>query len=585
MRRLFSLLGLFLLVILGLVAAPGARADVNDFHFAAFDGQYALSIDDDGHSTLRTIETIVAVFPEFDQNRGIRRDLITDFKGIPTELTLESVTDETGSPRDYETETDADVLSVTIAAADYVHGEQTYVITYTQRYVTAYYADTGADEFYWDTNGTGWPQSFDVVSATVHVDAALVPRLTGRVDAASGYQGQDGPAEIIDAGDGSFEFRAERLAAGQNLTFAIGFQPGTFVPRDSGFFAAPWPALSALGAFGSAALLAAAVVLRRRHLADAPGRGTIIAQYTPPTEGLGASIMLLKASPKMLAAWLLRLAVLGTVRIVETGRLRRRFLIEYSGGGVIDADDREFLNAIFAASPTPGDQFDPSHPDRRSLASLALFRRSITREFRDAGYRRTGPRCLGLVVLSAVLSAAVSVVFGAVALSTVYGGFWPPAIMLFAVSCTIAAMVLLNKKPLTTSGAALSEYLVGLRLYIELAEADRIRVLQSPEGAERVANSAEDPATRLKLYERLLPYAVILGVEKEWMRELGELYEQAGQSPAWYSGRAPFSAAAFSAGLTSFSTSATSSYSSSSGGSSGGSSSGGGGGGGGGGGV
>ncbi len=50
----------------------------------------------------------------------------------------------------------------------------------------------------------------------------------------------------------------------------------------------------------------------------------------------------------------------------------------------------------------------------------------------------------------------------------------------------------------------------------------------------------------LKLNERLLPYAVLFGLEREWVRELAALYEARGETPGWYSGRDGFNAAAFS---------------------------------------
>ena len=88
----------------------------------------------------------------------------------------------------------------------------------------------------------------------------------------------------------------------------------------------------------------------------------------------------------------------------------------------------------------------------------------------------------------------------------------------------------------------------------------------------------------LKLYEVLLPYAVVFGQEKRWAQELAVLYGEHG-SPGWYSGSSGFSASAFSSGISTLSASSASSSASSSGGSSGGGSAGGGGGGGGGGGV
>ena len=110
---------------------------------------------------------------------------------------------------------------------------------------------------------------------------------------------------------------------------------------------------------------------------------------------------------------------------------------------------------------------------------------------------------------------------------------------------------------------------------------------QSPERAEKVdIKDPTKPAQLVKLYERVLPYAVLFGQEKEWSKRLGEYYARTNSSPDWYTGNTAFNAVVFSSMMSNFSTavSTTSASSSSTGGSSGGGSSGGGGGGGGGGG-
>jgi len=118
-------------------------------------------------------------------------------------------------------------------------------------------------------------------------------------------------------------------------------------------------------------------------------------------------------------------------------------------------------------------------------------------------------------------------------------------------------------------------------MYIGAAETERLKMLQSPEGAEKVGEIGSDKGQLVKLYERVLPYAVLFGQEDQWNKQLGQYYETTNTTPTWYVGNnAVFSAVAFNSIVTSFSSSA----SSSAGGSSGGGSSGGGGGGGGGGG-
>lgn len=122
-----------------------------------------------------------------------------------------------------------------------------------------------------------------------------------------------------------------------------------------------------------------------------------------------------------------------------------------------------------------------------------------------------------------------------------------------------------------------------------MAETDRIRMLQSPEGAEKVARiiNGTDEAQLIKLYERVLPYAVLFGLESEWNKQLGRYYEATSTQPDWFMGsNGAFNAVVFTSAMSSFSTANNyaSSVSSSSGGSTGGGFSGGGGGGGGGGG-
>ena len=73
----------------------------------------------------------------------------------------------------------------------------------------------------------------------------------------------------------------------------------------------------------------------------------------------------------------------------------------------------------------------------------------------------------------------------------------------------------------------------------------------------------------LKLYETLLPYAVVFGQEKQWAEQLAVLYGPE-NAPGWYAASHGFSAASFSSGIGSLSAQFGVSSSSTSGGSSGG---------------
>jgi uncharacterized membrane protein YgcG len=165
-----------------------------------------------------------------------------------------------------------------------------------------------------------------------------------------------------------------------------------------------------------------------------------------------------------------------------------------------------------------------------------------------------------------------------------FGSAAPVIAIGFAIIATIATAILLFRTPVTARGAEVRDHLTGLELYIHLAEADRLRMLQSPEGALRERNESTGDTDVLKVYEALLPYAVLFGLEKEWSVELSRYYTE--RSPDWYSGSGAFNGAIFASSIASMSDSIASSYtgsasSSSRGGSGGGGSSGGGGGGGG----
>ena len=107
-----------------------------------------------------------------------------------------------------------------------------------------------------------------------------------------------------------------------------------------------------------------------------------------------------------------------------------------------------------------------------------------------------------------------------------YGGemvfvdyFIPVALtMIVVTTATCVALVDAAQKceKHTKLGLAMSRYMDGLALYIGMAEAERMEMLQSVEGADTSAEGI------VKLYEKLLPYAAVFGLEESWMNEMKE---------------------------------------------------------------
>lgn len=568
-------------------ASASAAGDLDDFVFERMDAEFTLGREEDDTSTLRVVETFVAVFPE-NQNRGLRREIPAEYNGQPTFPELVSVTDEAGNPRPAEVETEDEWMTVTSRADDFLSGRQTFVFTYTLRNVTDSFADT-SDEFYWDVNGNGWRQPFGEVTATLIVPPELADALTGAEACYVGTFGESTtcPIEAADSPAGAvITAGAQDLAPTETLTIAVGFETGTFARFDDSYLASGWGWAQGAAGIAGLGMLGAAIAVNRRSLRNAPGRPTVIAEFTPPP-GIDAleSALLLGKTAKAIPAEVLEQAVVGSIRILE-GEKRwfggAKLQAELIDAGLADRDGRMLLEGLFTDGLRPGEIYEfggnDTHFSRTAQKILAAGRK----ELKSRGLYRTIPaRVRAWPIVGAIAVGVLIVLFGAFALAASVDPLLPILLIVLGSGLTIVTVGVLSVQPLSAKGAEVRDHLKGLKMFIEWAEADRIRMLQSPSGAERRPIDTADPREMLHLYERLLPYAVVFGQEKEWAQHLAVYYGD--HTPGWYVGTSGFNAAAFSAGIGSLS--ATAASSSSSGGSSGGGSAGGGGGGGGGGGV
>ncbi len=204
----------------------------------------------------------------------------------------------------------------------YVQGVQTYVVTYTQKNVTQYFSNTDADEFYWDTNGTDWPQPFGELTARVHIPTYLADRLTGATACYRGTFGGTGTCEITQSdedGGTVFTMTETEISSYENVTFSIGFEPGTFTERDDSYFAAGFPAImQVLSLIASGIAIIASIVLRATALRDGRGRSFVIAEYQPPKGVSPCSPRSCSAmTTKGAAAQLVDFAVNKRMRIIE----------------------------------------------------------------------------------------------------------------------------------------------------------------------------------------------------------------------------------------------------------------------------
>jgi len=253
------------------------------------------------------------------------------------------------------------------------------------------------------------------------------------------------------------------------------------------------------------------------------------------------------------------------------------------------------LKVIFGGKLVAGELKPYGTYDSRLATGLEELSTSAKTSLQPQGFQRkpTGRGFAALMMLAQVVLVflGIGVVVLSVALFTNVSALVVFSIVGAFFGIFIAAVLMFRPAQLTEKGREAKDFLEGMKLYLTVAEGERLRVLQSPQGAERidVGNNLE----LVKLYEKLLPWAVLWGVEDQWMRELELRVASLDEAPDWFIGRNGFEVSIFSTALRGMNTTVTAptaSWSSSgsgssfSGGSFGGGFSGGGGGGGGGGG-
>ena len=562
-------------------AAFASQAD--NFTITKFDAEYSLGRDSENRSTLAATWRITAQFPP-NQNRGIAPIFVKKYDNHPTNFSLQSVTDGQGISLEHAWNGD----ELRIGKKDvYVQGEKTYVIKFTQRDVTKHYDNTGRDEFYWDVIGNEWRVPMQNVRVSVKFDESLQAARAGEAFCYVGAHGSTKRCNI--SGDkGEIVTNVSRLNRREGITTAIGFNSGTFTGYQetlSEKLIKIWATVQTI-ASSLAVILMLLLSLRYRRLF---GRyrelKPIPPEYLPPKQASvmtsayilkNYEVLAVKGSAKV--AQLLDLAVRHYIKLYEVKKASFLRSAQYEIEIVKDltelrTEESEVIRDMFGSSmPKPGQRLNlkklqnnlsyaaRTRDDDTNLKNLARGKYGLC-EQKPVNKQIVQKWALWVGVIGVLLLSPMLLIVAGIVFALSFG--WS----------------------LTDEGLVLRRYLAGLKMYIGVAEAERLQMLQSPEGAEKVKVDASDEKQLVKLYERVLPYAVLFGQEKEWSKQLGKYYEQVGEQPDWYIGQGAFNAAAFAAGMNSLSSvaSSASDYSSASGGSTGGGFAGGGGGGGGGG--
>ena len=232
----FSVFAIICQMMVGAFGAGNASAlDTENFYFDDFTADYYLSQDEEGISHLKVVENFTTIFPDYNQNKGICREIpFTNYGGVNvtlpalTRYNMKLLRNGLSEPI-YSIEKYSDYYEVCTGDDDYVKGKQVYTFEYEFEKVVTDFGDY--QELYWDTNGNGWTQKFNSVTAKLHfVGDDVKSSFTGGSWCYVGSYGEKGSerCKITKTSDG-VEFTASNLRKYENLTFDVELKPGAFV--------------------------------------------------------------------------------------------------------------------------------------------------------------------------------------------------------------------------------------------------------------------------------------------------------------------------------------------------------------------
>jgi len=556
-----------LLISFAFFIAPSVSAE------EILDFSQKIIVNNDG--SLNISETITYDF-QGAQKHGIYRDIPYKYKarGGNYNLRLESVDvmDGQGAERSFSILEEGDSKRIKIGDEDVLLGGlQIYTINYVVKRAVNFFKEH--DEIYWNVTGDKWPvkikqsKSTVVLPAKINEDDLLSECFTGAFGSTDNcsyrryiYEGVKQVKEMV--------FIDDVLQAGKGLTIVIGLPKG--IINEPNFFVEAWNVIK-----DNVILLLPIIVfiymfkLWQDKGRDPEGRGTVVAQFDAPDSlspmGVG-TIVDMKADNRDFSANIVSLAVKGYLKIVKLDKNSIFKKGDYAfiakpGIGGLRKSEKSILTAIFKDEYLADDldkinevkAFENISDDAQLVflsnlkdafyKDLTSIKAAMKKELIGAGYfDEQAEKRAGKYAIIALALFAVSIFSGGL-----IGGLGVISIIISSVIILIFA-VLLNRR--TKKGSLAKEHALGLKMYLEVAEKDRLDFHNAPE---------KKPET----FEKLLPYAMALGVEKKWAKQFEDIFKN--NEVDWYSDSSgkTFSALALTNSMSSFGSKANSVASSS----------------------
>jgi uncharacterized membrane protein len=439
-------------------------------------------------------------------------------------LEVKRITDGSGRALKYETSRVRHYRKLKIYVPDADNTTQTISIEYAVSDALRFFDDH--DELYWNVTGDDWDVPIQAASARI-----ILPEGTTNIRAnvfTGAYRSRAQNADVDIAGNGVEVRTREPLRLHEGLTVAVAFDKG-FVHEPSAagkialFFRSNWPLGLPLATF--------AVMF---YLWWTKGRDPrlrpIAAQYEPPdqlTPGEAGTLVDNSADMRDITATIVDLAVRGYITIEEHQREQMLGLMhskdynfilkkERPEWAKLKAHEQALLEGLFTMG-TVGEPVSMSSLENHFYTNLPGIRSNIFDSLVTHGYYNRRPDSVRSSYIAVGAVVGFLVVFGGVKMASSLGmaplTFIAAGILTGLIICGFGWFMPAH----TEQGARALEGVLGFEDFLVHVEAERFNtMIKTPQ-----------------MFEKFLPFAMALGVEKNWSRAFQGILAQ---PPEWYRG-------------------------------------------------
>lgn len=500
-----------------------------------------VTINNDG--TLYVKETIAVRALGHDIKRGIVREFPTtyhDYAGARSyvvDFNLQKVLLD-GRPVAHRLSREDNGVRIYVGDAHtyLAPGNYTYTIEYTTNRQLGFFETH--DELYWNVTGCGWRLPIDFAKAIIHAPQGA--KILG-VEAATGYQDEAGKHFTISNHDDYAVIKTTRaLPRYAGLTVTVAWPKG--VVAEPTMWQTLWWFIKdnlLILLIGLILFLCFFFVLYCLYIQDKiNASGVIIPQFYPPNDMAPSTVGTLDNlgfDHKFIAADIVYLAVKGLIKIThkDSGAYTLSLVEDADIDSKLTLYERKLKVCLFSNQSS----IDVGKGYSSAIERLAkLVQNSAKSAVRDTiieSYFMSG--IFGYAILS-IIGLSIITLLCCVAIMPELFVLFGFILLFFGGGTTWIASAL---KVYSQQGRRIQDHVDGFKLFLSTTEIDRMNMVGTP------------PTKTPELYEKYLPYAMALGLERQWSDQFAPIFAQLELQghpyrPCWYVGSRPFRTSSFS---------------------------------------